>query len=213
MKTTSVLAIVSWLLFASSGIADDHHEADEGLEKTLRANLNERHVHVEVHKGIVKLDGHVTTETERERIDSLVRNTPGVVGIKDDLRIGLPSPGTPLTYTPTPAIPIYQAAPPEVAPPATVVTMPPPVVIAEYPRLKLQAWTMEDQDSANRIGHQLQADQVPVAWLQDVTITVRDGNAWVRGLVDSQEQHDMLIGSVQHAGGVRAIYDQLQIRR
>jgi hypothetical protein len=34
MKTTSILAIVSWLLFASSGVASDQHEADEGLEKT-----------------------------------------------------------------------------------------------------------------------------------------------------------------------------------
>jgi osmotically-inducible protein OsmY len=159
----------------------------------------------------VTIDGRVTTEAERARIDSEVRNTPGVVGVKDELKVELPAAGGPGPYSP--AAPIYQIAPPEVTPPTTVVTMPPPVVIAQYPRLKLQAWTMEDQDAANRIGHQLQVAQVPTAWLQDVNITVRNGNAWVRGLVDSQEQHDMVIASIQHAGGVRAIYDQLQIRR
>jgi osmotically-inducible protein OsmY len=208
MKTRYIFAIASTLLIAGNGIAN---EADDGLEKTLRANINEKHVDIDVHKGIVKLEGHVPNEAVRQRIDAEVRTTPGVVGVQDELKVDAASPATPGAYTTT--IPIYQAPLPEVAPATPVITMPPPVVIAEYPHLKLQPWTTADQETANRIGYQLHANQVPTAWLQDTTITVRSGNVWVRGIVDSQEQHDMIISSLQRTGGILAIYDQLQVRR
>ena len=211
MKTRYIFAIASSLLIAANGIAND---ADDGLEKTLRANINEKHVDIDVHNGVVKLEGHVPNEATRQRIDAEVRSTAGVAAVKDELKVDSPSPvAAPGVYTTTTTIPIYRAPLPEVAPGTPVVVMPPPVVVEEYPHLKLQPWTTADQDTANRIGYQLHANQVPTAWLQDTTITVRSGNVWVKGLVDSQEQHDMIISSLQRTGGIRAIYDQLQVRR
>ena len=210
MKTRYIFAIASTLLIATNGIAND---ADDGLEKTLRANINEKHVDIDVHNGVVKLEGHVPNEATRQRIDAEVRSTPGVAAVKDELKVDNASPAAPGVYTTTTTIPIYQAPLPEVAPTTPVVTMPPPVVIEAYPHLKLQPWTTTDVETANRIGYQLHANQVPTAWLQDTTITVRNGNLWLKGLVDSQEQHDMIITSLQRAGGIRAIYDQLQVRR
>jgi hypothetical protein len=214
MKTASLLTVVSSLLFASVGLADDTHEADRGLEGTLRTTLNERHVQVHVHKGIVTLDGRVPTQAERDRIDAMVRNTPGVVAVKDQLHVSLPSPGT---YGATStaiasAIPVYAAPLPEVAPPVTVVNSPAPVIIPEYPKIKVQAWRADDEPTANRIARQFQADAVPTAGLENVTIVVRNGNVSLKGLVDSHEDRDALIGSLQHAGGFEAIYDQLQIK-
>src|SRR5215471_9801127 len=92
MKTRYIFAIASTLLIAANGIAN---EADDGLEKTLRANINEKHVDIDVDKGIVKLEGHVPNEADRQRIDSMVRTTPGVVGVKDELKVDSASPVAP----------------------------------------------------------------------------------------------------------------------
>ena len=73
MKTRYIFAIGSSLLIATNGIAND---ADDGLEKTLRANINEKHVDIDVHNGVVKLEGHVPNEATRQRIDAEVRSTP-----------------------------------------------------------------------------------------------------------------------------------------
>jgi osmotically-inducible protein OsmY len=62
-----------------------------GLESTLRATLNERHVHIYVHEEIVTVGGEVRTEMDRERIDSLIRNTRGVLAVKDELKVTLPN--------------------------------------------------------------------------------------------------------------------------
>ena len=62
------------------------------------------------------------------------------------------------------------------------------------------------------VARQLTADSVPTAGLENVTIVVRNGNISLKGLVDTHEDRDELISSVQHVRGVSAIYDQLQIK-
>jgi len=214
MKTASLLTVVSSLLFASACLADDTHELDRGLEGTLRATINERHVQIHVHKGIVTLDGRVPTEAERDKIDSLVRSTPGVVAVKDQLHVSLPSPGVigGTTTVIRSTIPVYTAPLPEVAPSVTIVNPPAPVIIPEYPKIKVQAWSNDDEPTAHRIARQLQADAVPATGLENVTITVRNGNVSLKGLVESHQDRDDLIASLQRAGGFDAIYDQLQIK-
>lgn len=214
MKMTPVLTIASTFLAATLCSAGPGHEADEGLEKTLRANVNERHVHIEVHHGIVKLEGKVASDAERERVEAIVRGTPGVVGVKDELRVGNPSPlgGAPVVPRERSSIPVYATPPPEVAPPAVVVTPPAPVIMPEYPKLKVQAATPDDLDTANRIARQMQADSVPAAGFDNVTIKVRNGVVSMRGFVTSREERDAIIASIQQAGGVSAIYDELRVR-
>lgn len=91
-------------------------------------------------------------------------------------------------------------------------TQPPPVVIPDYPKLKVQAWSLDDEPVANRIARQLRADAVPTAGIENVTVVVRGGNVSLRGAVDSHEDRDAVIASIQRAGGVSAIYDQLHIK-
>lgn len=222
MKTISVLsafALGASLLTGRVAVADEHHDADEGLEGTLRSTLNERHVHVHVNHGVVTLDGEVRTEADRQRIDSLVRNTSGVVALKDKLHVTFPSPGgyganpaaIPVPVVPA-TIPVYSAPLPPVTTGPTVMTAPVPVVIPDYPKLKVQAWTSDDQPEASRIASQLRADAVPTGEMENVTITVRQGNVSLQGTVDTHTERDALIAAVQRAGGATAIYDQLQIR-
>jgi len=216
MKTALVLTVASSLLFPWVCSASDTHDADQGLESNLRTELNDKHVHVHVHHGIVTIDGKVRTDADRERIDSLVRSTPGVVALKDDLKVTLPSPGaygvTPAGTAVAPTIPVYAAPLPDLVPAVPVVNSPVPVVIPNYPKLKVQAWSLDDEPLANRIARQFRADAVPTAGIEDVTVVVRGGNVSLKGAVDSHEDRDDIISSIQRSPGVSAIYDQLHIK-
>lgn len=211
MKITCALTLASSLLLAHVGIADDTHEADRGLEGSLRAAINERHVHIHVHQGIVTLDGKVPTEADRERIEALVRNTGGVVAVKDKLNVTLPTPGA---YGANPSrVPVYATPPPVVAPPATVVSPPAPVLIPDYPKLRVLAFTSGDEPIANRIARQLRTDALPAAGIENVTISVNHAAVSLKGVVTTQQERDALIAAIQRAGGVAAIYDQTQVTR
>jgi hypothetical protein len=206
---TSLLALGASLLFTTVAVADDTHEADRGLEGSLRTAINERHVHIEVHKGIVTLEGKVGTQADRDRIEALVRNTAGVAAIKDKLHVTMPTPGV---YGANPStVPVYATPPPAVAPPATIVTQPPPVVVPEYPKLRIRTSSSEDEPIAHAIAHQLRADSLPALGLENVSLSIMNGTVSLQGFVTSREQHDAVIAAIQRAGGVTAIYDQLQI--
>jgi len=139
----------------------------------------------------------------------MVRNTTGVVALKDKLKVELPSPGT---YGAPPTAPVYLSAPPEVRTGTAVVTSPSPLIVPDYPRVKVQAWSPEDQPAAGTIAAELRREAVPAAGLEDVTITVRNGIISLKGSVDGQEDREALISAIQHAGVGKAIYDQLQVR-
>ncbi len=215
MKASSVLTVFSALLLAAGCATPGQHEADKGLEGTLRAQINERHVHVDVDNGVAKLTGHVRTEADRQSIDNLVRHTSGVVAVKDELHVTFPEPGSygamPSTIPPA-TIPVYTTPPPELMPSGRVEALPPPVVIPDYPKLRVQAWSEADEPAASRIVQQLRAAPIPAAGLGDVTVTVRNGNVSLQGAVDSHDERDALIQAVERAGGVNAIYDQLHIQ-
>ncbi|HEV2210096.1 MAG TPA: BON domain-containing protein [Verrucomicrobiae bacterium] len=208
MKAAFIIG--SSLLLVAGCASDNLHESDRGLEGTLRAEVNQREVHLDVHHGIVKLEGKVRTEADRQRIDSLVRNTSGVVAVKDNLKVTLPSPGIYGAYPS--GIPVHVGPGPDLPPTGPVATLPPPVVIPDYPKLKLQAWTGADEVVANAIARQLTPDAVPRSRLENVTITVRNGAVYLQGTIDTHEERDALIYAVQRAGGMNAIYDQLQVQ-
>jgi hypothetical protein len=214
MKTSLMLTVVA---LCAAGCASNYtHEADRGLEGTLRAEVNEKHVHVDVDHGVVKLEGNVPTEADRERLDALVQNTPGVVAVKDRLHVEFPTPGTygaNQAAVPVPSsVPVFTTPLPAVGPPAVVTTPPPPVVVPDVPRVKVQAATPHDQEEAARIVSHLHPGQLPMQGIEDVTITVQNGNVALNGTVNSHEDRSALIAAVENAGGVTAIYDQLQVR-
>jgi hypothetical protein len=224
MKTAYLVTVVTSLLAASVSMASDSHEADRGVEGTLRASITDPHVHIHVKHGIVTIDGRVRTSQERDSLETLVRNTSGVVALKDELKVTSPTPGVspefssgvavPKGVVVPGAVPVYTTPLPEVVavPGTPVVSSPVPVVIPEYPTLKVQAWTIDDEPIANHVAAQLKADAVPTGALDHISIMVRDGNVNVKGAVDSQYSHDALIASLRRAGGARAIYDEVRVR-
>jgi osmotically-inducible protein OsmY len=210
MKTTPVFITIFSLMCANLSVASDTHEADRGLEGTLRATLNERHVHVDVHHGTVTLDGEVPTTTDRDRIVAWVRNTRGVVAVKDKLRVKFPAPGV-YGASPT-SVPVYATPPPVVAVPENTVTPAAPVIVPDYSKVKVQPATRDDEALAHRIAERLAENGASRIGQENLTITVSNGNVSLQGFVESPQQREALIATVQQAGGAKAIYDQLQIR-
>lgn len=240
MKLPFTLMAIAGACFVVS-CASEYHEADRGVEGTLRSTITDRHVDIDVDRGVVTLDGKVSTEADRQRIEMLARRTPGVVAVKNKLKVSLPTPGD---YGAIPGSTTLRTAPPTAVvtePPAAVVTesptavvtqppavvagspsvvvipapaasAPPAVVVPNTPSVKVQPVTATDQPAANRIAKQLSSDPVATAETDSVTITVNSGAASVKGVVDSQSKHEALLASVQRAGGITTIYDELQVR-
>jgi osmotically-inducible protein OsmY len=213
MKFQSVLAVVSSALLAVSVAASD---TDEALKGNLKHAINHKHVHFDVDKGVVTVKGEVGTEQDRRAIDDMVRSTPGVVALRNKLKVKYPSPGTAVNASPisppdaTVSIPIYTTPPPKA--PARTVSPPAPLIVPHYPNLKIQAVRETDLPIANKIAQQLPAELLPPSGLDNVTIMVEDGIATVQGFTDTRQTHDALIASLQATRGLSAIYDQLQAR-
>ena len=79
MKIPAILAIVTSAFVAISVAAD---EGDKALEKSIKTSvkqeLNQKDVHVDVDKGIVTLRGEVRTEAERRALATPPPPTPFV---------------------------------------------------------------------------------------------------------------------------------------
>src|ERR1043166_5941021 len=112
MRITGMLALGALLSFVA-GCASPYQEAtypgaqvisapyygqverDRALETTLRTELNRYgdlasvapYVQMSARNGSVTLTGPVSNERERQMIEALVRNTPGVVSVNDQLQV------------------------------------------------------------------------------------------------------------------------------
>ncbi len=189
--------------------------ADTALEASIRAQLDRygelaaasQDTHISAENGAVTVNGSVPNERDREMIDTLVRNTPGVIALNDQMQAGYPPTGTPGQ---PPAVYSSPGAPNVVS--APVVTPPPVVTPGVQPYLGVQARTPADEPIARNIAEQLRADSIPASSLQGTSISVTDGNVSLQGQVDNQQEHQALVTAVQSAPGVRAVYDQLQVR-
>jgi len=182
---------------------DARTAADQALETGLRAEMNRYgdlananpELHFYADNGTVTITGPVRNEADRQMIDTLVRNTPGVSSVNDQMR---------LTYSPT-----GSATPRVYAPPAVSV---PPVVTTLPPGPWLETETLTDQRLARRIQDQFRMSAIPANWLQNVTIRVSNGAAYVQGFVATQAQREAIDRAVQDVSGVTTVYDQLQLR-
>ena len=205
----SIIAISASLLLVNVGAAS---EADDALKTNLRQAINQRHVDIDVDDGVVTIEGEVRSEQDRQAIDTVVRGTPGVAAVKNNLKVKFATPGT-ATHAPSlrPSVPVLTTPPPEVTTPAPVVKTPAPVMVPDYPKLKVQAWSEQDMNMANTIARHMRSDVLPASGFDNVTITVKNNTATLQGVTD-KNAHDALIAAIQKSGGLTAIYDQLQIK-
>jgi osmotically-inducible protein OsmY len=178
--------------------------ADAALETGLRAEVNRYgdlangnpDLRFYANNGTVTISGPVRNDRDRQMIETMVRNTPGVTSVNDQMQLMYPPTGsvTPRVYvSPAPVLP-------------------PPVVTALPRAPRIQAETLADQTLASRIEDQFRKNGIPADWLQNVTISVSNGAAYVQGFVATQAQREAIDRAVQAVSGVTTVYDQLQLR-
>ena len=184
-------------------------EADRALENSLRGQLNRYGdlasvapgVQIYSQNGTVTLTGTVPSVRERDMIESLVRDTGGVVAVNDQLQVGYPptgSVGGPVrVYT---------------APPDYVVTSAPLVLSSGSLTLAVQGTTLSDRNLGQRVADRIRSDPNLTSLPSTINLSVSDGRVYLRGTVDTEEQHLAIISLVQHTYGVTAVYDQLLVR-
>jgi len=194
---------------AVPGMPKSQVEADRDLENNLRSQLNRYgdlatttpNVQIYSQNGTVTLSGNVPSQRERDMIESLVRNQPGVLAVNDQMQVG---------YTPTGAV----NAPVRVytTPPDYVVGNAPAIVYSGRLNLTVQASTVADRNLGQRIVDRLRSDAALTPLASDISVSVTDGRVYLRGVVDTEEQHLSIVSVVQHTYGVAAVYDQLTVR-
>ena len=179
--------------------------ADRALDNSLRAQLNRYgdlasiapNVNIYSQSGTVTLTGTVPSPRERDMIESLVRNTSGVVAVNDQLQVNYPPTGPARVYT---------------TPPDYVVNTAPVIVSSGSLTLTVQGTTLADRNLGQRVADRIRADAVVAPLASNISISVSDGRVYLRGTVDSEEQHLSIVSVVQHTYGVNAVYDQLVVR-
>ncbi len=184
--------------------ADARSAADRALETSLHAEVNQYgdlgtgnpNLQIHANNGSVTLSGPVRNERDRQMVETLVRNTPGVVTVNDQLQVLYPPTGV---VTP----PVYSSGAP---------VYPPPVVAAPVPVPRIDAVRVTDQPLANRIADELRAEALAPGMLQNVNIRVENGAAYLLGYVSTQQEREAIDTAVQRVRGVTAVYDQLQVR-
>lgn len=184
-------------------------QADRALENSLRTELNRYgdlasaapSVGIFAQGGTVTLTGTVPGTRERDMIDSLVRDTAGVVAVNDQLQVN---------YPPTGAV----GAPVRVytSPPDYVVNSAPIIVSSGNLTLTVQGMTLADRNLGQRVADRIRSDPNLTPLASTVNLSVSDGRVYLRGTVDTEEQHLAMVSLVQHTYGVSAVYDQLLLR-
>lgn len=189
--------------------APSRNPADVALETNLRADLNRfgplsavsPNVQIYSQNGTVTLTGTVPSERDRQMIDAMVRNSNGVVAVNDQMQVAYPPTG-------------MEGTPPQVyaSPSAPVVSTPPVVVPGQTFDYHVMASNSRDREVADRLIDQFRRDSISPVWLQPASVTVTDGNVYLQGTVEGASEHQAIVSAVQRTSGVRAVYDQLQVR-
>jgi len=213
-----VVGVVGLGLFAAGCASTGHLARDRAVENHLRGELDsdselapqEPDIQIVARDGAVTLIGPVWSERDRGRIVSLAYGEPGVSAVVDELQVTPPPTGVAAPY---PLAPAPRTIPPGTPPAAAPVVVPGPAAVpGEYPTPRVRAATADDAPLAEQVINELRHDTVPAEWLQNVTITVRDGNVYLQGWVLSPEAHHAIFDSVHHCKGVFTVIDQLEDR-
>jgi osmotically-inducible protein OsmY len=176
---------------------------DNSLLRQVRQQLNSygrlgtiaQTVQMDAQNGVVTLSGVVPTQQDRDMINEVVRNTPGVVSVTDQLHVSNWSTGSSdsnsRVYSGSQAVGSEGAG--------------------QIFSLHVQGLTPADRSLAQRVINGLQTDAVLPNVLPKVNIEVADGRIILRGTVQNEEQRRAIEDAVRRAVGVGAVDDQLQI--
>ena len=219
MKILKELALLASLTLAGGCAHTGHYagtgrdytqvDLDRNLEKNVRAQLDQygrlgaaaANVQISAQNGTVTISGPVPSEQDRQMIDTLARNTSGVVSVNDQMQSALAPTGT-----------IGQPPRVYVVPPVEVRTPVPSEPLIGAPGLRVQPATSDDRFSADRIADGFRSGGIPMAASDSVTAIVRGNVVYLQGTVASEADRQAVLSAVEHSAGVSAVFDQLQVR-
>ncbi|HSU54504.1 MAG TPA: BON domain-containing protein [Candidatus Dormibacteraeota bacterium] len=185
--------------------------SDSVLEGQVREQLGNygrlgtaaQNVRINCQNGQATLSGSVPTRQERDMIDTVVRNTPGILSVNDQMQITGGGYATGATGSYEPSSRVYSTTEPSQA--AVQATT------GEMFSLHVQGLTPGDRNLAQRIIEGLQTDTTLATVIPRVNINVAQGQVSLRGNVQSEEQRRIIENAVRHAAGVPVVEDQLRV--
>lgn len=184
-------------------------DQDRVLETSLRSRLSQygalgpaaANVTISAQQGTVTLSGPVASEQDRQLIDSLARNTPGVAKVIDQMQPGLAP-----TSTPGQPPRVYVVPPIEVRTPAGG------AVVTSAPGIKIQPSSSQDRYLADRVGDALRSGAIPLVASDEITATVNNSVVYLDGTVSGDAEREAIRSILQRTSGITAVYDRLQVR-
>ncbi len=184
--------------------------SDSSLAEQVQQNLNrnslgtaDRGVNVTARDGDVTLTGTVPSQAQRRQVDEIVRNTPGVSAVYDQLQVS-PSPTAPIVTPPvaTPTGREYQTSPAAYGN---------PMATGDIFNLHVQGLNDTDRALAERILHGLRTDTSLNSLLPVVDIQVVNGRVILQGKVQNEQQRQTIGAVVARATGPGSVDNELQV--
>jgi len=198
-STPGVVAVNDQLQVSARPLAT-YPQTDQTLAGQLQQALSghptlsgfSQNVRVSVQNGRVTLLGNVPSEQDRQMIYDVVRNTPGVVSVSDQLQIAtLP------TGRVSQAGPVYSSSASRNS--------------GDMFNLHVQGLREADRTLAQRILDGLRIDNTFTAPSEPIDITVANGQVMLQGTVPNSEQKRDVVAAIQRAAGASTVYDDLQV--
>ncbi len=198
-------------------------EADRSLMNQVRQALDTGpmasaapNIYVAAQNGTITLTGSVPTEQQKAAIESLVRNTPGVVAVNDQLQLvsassqtppssQIPAGAQPVPPPPTPTGRDYSS---QGQPGVTTATT---TATGDIFNLHVQGLNETDRNLAQRILEGLRTDSQLASLMPTVNINVANGRVVLQGLVQNQQQKQTIASVVERAAGISNVDDQLRV--
>jgi osmotically-inducible protein OsmY len=156
---------------------------------------------IEAQNGVVTLSGNVPSQQDRELIGAVIRNTPGVVSLTDQLQTSSTATGSNSR--------VYSGTQPSLQ--TTANRSFGSSVAGEIFSLNVQDLQQADRTLAQRIVNGLEADSAVPNLLPKVKINIGDGRVMLSGTVQNEQQRRLIEDAVRRAAGVSGVEDQLQV--
>jgi len=178
------------------------YTTDESLVRQIRQQLTgygrlgtlAQSLQIEAQNGVVTLSGVVPSAQDRQLIGDVIRNTPGVISLTDQLQTSSTATGSnSRVYSATANRPLGSGA------------------AGEIFTLNVQGLTPADRALAQRLISGLEADTAVPNLLPKVNINVVENRVILSGTVQNEQQRRFIEDAVRRAAGLSTVEDQLQI--
>jgi osmotically-inducible protein OsmY len=181
---------------STSPVSRTPSQQDQDLATSVRHEFNRYgelsgllpNIDVSSDRGVVTLMGSVPGSQEKEMVDALVRNVPGVVKVNNLLRVA-ESEGQ---LEPTGR---FDAESPN-----------------DYFNMHVQALTDDDRVLAQRLMADLRNDAVLASSVPKVNIFVANGEATLKGIVQTEEQRRAIADTVRGVSGIEKVRNELKVQ-